>query len=119
MAKAARYLKYGGYIGIGFRATASALKVQEVCRTGVTEACERVRFTETGSFVGSMAGGSLGAWAGGSIATHLCVGVATVTGGAGGILCGLVLAGAGGYIGGKGGEWGGKLMGEEIYKVLQ
>jgi len=42
-----------------------------------------------------------------------------MTGGAGGILCGLVLAGAGGYIGGKGGEWGGKLMGEETYKILQ
>lgn len=33
--KAARYLKYDGYIGIALTGTASAMKVQEVCRAGL------------------------------------------------------------------------------------
>ena len=114
--KTARYLKYGGYIGIGFGATASALKVQEVCRTGVTEACERVRFTETGSFVGSMAGGSLGAWAGSGAASSLCIGIGLASGGTGGMVCSLMLVGVGSYLGSKGGEKAGLLVGEKVYE---
>ena len=35
VSKAAKYLKYGGCIGIALTGTASAMKVQEVCRTGL------------------------------------------------------------------------------------
>ena len=116
VAKAARYLKYGGYIGIGFGATASALKVQEVCRTGESEACERIRFTETGSFAGGVAGGAAGAWIGSNAAAILCAGIGAATAGTGTVACGLVILGAGSYLGGKGGETGGEWLGEFIYK---
>jgi len=119
VAKAARYLKYGGYIGIGLGGTASALKVQEVCRGGETEACKKARFTETASFFGGIGLGGLGTAATTASAPYLCGAIGFASAGAGGFVCSLVLIGIGSYISGKGGEWGGEMAGEEIYRVLQ
>jgi len=116
VAKAARYLKYGGYIGIGFGATASALKVQEVCRAGDTEQCKKVRFTETGGFVGGLTGGAAAGWLlSGGTAGSVCTALG-IAGGVGGVVCGLVVVGAASYAGGKGGEWAGEIAGEKIYE---
>jgi hypothetical protein len=53
IAKAAKYLlKHGGYVGIALGDTAFAFKVQEVCGAGETQACQKIRFTETGGFSG-------------------------------------------------------------------
>jgi hypothetical protein len=61
VAKTAKYLKYGGHVGVALGGGASLLKVQEVCRSGETEACKRIRFTEAGSFSGGLGGGAVGA----------------------------------------------------------
>ncbi|MGE1085306.1 PAAR domain-containing protein, partial [Pseudomonas shirazensis] len=44
VAKAAKYVKYGGHIGTALGGTSSYLKVEEVCRAGETEECKRIRF---------------------------------------------------------------------------
>ena len=99
--------------------TASALKVQEVCRGGETEACKKARFTETASFFGGIGLGELGTAATTASAPYLCGAIGFASAGAGGFVCSLVLIGIGSYISGKGGEWGGEMAGEEIYRVLQ
>ena len=52
VAKASKYVKYGGWLGTAIGGGASAVKVQDVCTAGNAKMCERVKFTETGSFTG-------------------------------------------------------------------
>ena len=115
VARAAKYLKYGGYIGIALGGTASSLKVQEVCRAGETQACERVRFTETGSFVGGVAGGTLAASLTSPVVGSICAAIGISSGGLGGFVCGLVVAGAASFVGGAGGSAGGEWIGDFLY----
>ena len=117
VAKAAKYLKYGGYIGIALTGTASAMKVQEVCRAGETEACEKIRFTEAGGFFGGIGGGSAAVALTSPAVGSICAAIGIGSGGLGGVVCGLVVVAGASYAGGKGGEWFGGLAGEEIYKV--
>jgi hypothetical protein len=46
VSKAAKYLKYGGWIGPVIGGAASSMKVQEVCAAGNTEACEEGAYSE-------------------------------------------------------------------------
>lgn len=119
IAKAAKYLKYGGYIGIGLAGTSTVLKVQEVCRAGETEACRKIRFTETGSFAGSLGGGGAGAWVGGAGATAVCAAIGIGSAGLGGIVCGLVVVGGASFVGGALGGAGGETAGETLYEWAQ
>lgn len=115
VAKTAKHLKYGGYVGSALGGGASVLKVQEVCRAGETEACKRIRFTEAGSFSGGLGGGMAGVALGGYAAYLTCGVAAAFTGGLGGAVCGIVLVGGGSVAGGVGGSYGGELMGERLY----
>ncbi|MFT0543657.1 PAAR domain-containing protein [Pseudomonas faucium] len=112
VAKTSNYLKYGGYVAIGLGAGASYLKVKEACRAGETQACKRIRFTETGSFSGGLAGGAAGAWLAGKAATAVCA-----LGPYGKIFCGIVVVGGGSLVIGKAGEEMGELMGDVIYEA--
>ena len=111
VAKAAKYVKYGGHIGTALGGTSSYLKVEEVCRAGETEECKRIRFTEAGSFIGGLSGGSLGAAGGKGAAVAVC-GFA----GPYAPVCSLVMVGAGAIIGGKYGGSLGEVGGEVIYE---
>jgi uncharacterized Zn-binding protein involved in type VI secretion len=98
--RASKYIKYGGYLGIIVGGGASYMKVKEVCRAGETEACKRIRVTETGAFSGSVLGGMVVATASSSAAAPLCVALGLSTGGLGFLACGLGVA-AGGAVGGS------------------
>ncbi|MDA8485586.1 hypothetical protein NNO07_21160 [Pseudomonas resinovorans] len=115
VAKVAKYLKYGGHFAIAVGGVSSALKVQEVCRAGETEACQKIRFTETGSFVGGVAGGAVLS----GIGFPICVAIGIGTAGVGGLACGLVLTGAASYLGATGGSWAGERFGDQIYRMQQ
>lgn len=117
VAELGKYLKHGGYAAIGLGGAASLLKVQEVCRSGDDRACEKIRFTETGSFFGGMTGGSLGALGGGSAASTLCVVFTVGSGGLGGAVCGIALVGGGALGGGMFGEHLGERVGEVLHGV--
>lgn len=58
VAKAAKYVKYGGWLGTAVGGGASYMKAQDVCMAGDTKACKRVKLTESGSFIGGVAGGA-------------------------------------------------------------
>ncbi len=116
VAKAAKYLKYGGHIGIALTGTASSMKVQEVCRAGETEACEKIRYTEAGSLVVGVGGGTLAAGLVSPVAGSICVAIGIGSGGLGGVVCGLIVVGGASFAGGAGGAAGGEWMGEFIYE---
>ncbi|WP_239658828.1 hypothetical protein [Pseudomonas weihenstephanensis] len=117
VSKAAKYLKYGGWIGTGIGGGASYMKVQDVCAVGKTEKCRKIRFTESGGFLGSVAGGAgAGYLLSGAIGGGLCVGLTAATGGIGGLVCGIVVVGAGSFLGGFAGGIVGEIGGEVIYE---
>lgn len=71
ISRAAKYMSAGGYIGIGIGGVSSLLAIQEVCVGDSGAACEKVKFTEGGKFLGAtfggMAGGAGAPLVGGSI----------------------------------------------------
>ncbi|HAG2882660.1 TPA: hypothetical protein G8051_004731 [Salmonella enterica] len=106
-AKAARFLKYGGYIGIGFSFANTSNDVALACTTGRENECGKVAFKEYSKFgfstAGGLTGGALGATAGGAI----CVGLGIITApaaGFGGFACAAIGSLAGGYLGSNSGE---------------
>ncbi|QDY42181.1 hypothetical protein [Candidatus Pantoea soli] len=95
-AKAARFLKMGGYIGIGFSFANTTNEVVNACTRGREGECGKIAFREyskftSGTFAG-MAGGTLGASAG----LGICFAVGIATAGAGGVACAAVGSIAGG-----------------------
>ncbi|KAB8308312.1 hypothetical protein EH228_13575 [Erwinia endophytica] len=97
-AKAARFLKAGGYIGIGFAFAGTTNDVANACSKGREGECGKIAFKEyakftSGTFAG-MAGGTLGASAG----MGVCVAVGIVTAGAGGVACAAVGSLVGGAV---------------------
>jgi len=120
VAKAAKVVKYGGWIGTALGGGASYLKVQEVCTAGNTEACERVKFTETGGFVGGIGGGAaVGALLSGSTVGAVCVGLGVPTGGMATLACGVVVVAVGSFAGGGLGGMAGEMTGEVVYEMTQ
>lgn len=110
--KASQYVKYGGWIGTAVGGGASVMKVQDVCTNENAEECEKIKFTETGSFLGGAVGSAVGA----STASTICVALGVSSAGIGGALCGIVVAGAGSFTVGYMGEKGGEIAGELIYE---
>lgn len=118
VSRAAKILKAGGWVGIGIGGGGSYLKVQEVCASGSEEACRKVKYTETGSFLGGLGGGALGGAAAAYGAGTVCVAIGIGTGGIGGLVCGLVVVGAGSFVGGQALGTAGEKAGELIYEQL-
>jgi hypothetical protein len=120
VAKASKYVQYGGWVGTAVGGGASYMKVQDACTAGNTEACEKVKYTEGGGFIGGVSGGVI---AGGLLSAGttgaICVALGVPSAGVGTLVCGIVVVGgvsfAAGAIGGKGGE----MAGEMIYKATQ
>jgi hypothetical protein len=116
--RAARYMTAGGYIGIGIGGVSSLLAVQEVCNGGSGAACEKVKFTEGGKFVGSTAGGFVGADIAQRASGPICLALGVSTG-IGGVVCVATVIGVGAWMGtGYFGESGEKL-GEVFYEITQ
>jgi uncharacterized Zn-binding protein involved in type VI secretion len=113
VAKVSKYLKYGGWVGIGLGAGASYLKVHEACRAGETDECKKVRFTEAGTFSGGLVGGAVGAAAGKSAASAVCK-----FGAWGKAACGIVTVGGLAFGSSKGVEAFGEFLGEQIYEAI-
>jgi uncharacterized Zn-binding protein involved in type VI secretion len=117
VAKASKYVQYGGWLGTAVGGGASAAKVQDVCAAGNSEACRRIRLTESGSFtVGVAAGMATGRILTAPVVGGLCVALGVPTGGFLTLACSIVAAGAGSYAGGTLGEMSGELIGEVIYE---
>ncbi|SFQ80851.1 hypothetical protein SAMN03159489_05764 [Pseudomonas sp. NFPP07] len=120
VAKAAKVVKYGGWIGTAIGGGASYMKVQDVCAAGNTEACEKVRFTETGNFVGGVGGGAIvGAFLTTPIVGTLCVALGVPTAGLASLACGVVVVGSASFTAGVVGNSAGEAMAEKIYEAVK
>ncbi|WP_343587527.1 PAAR domain-containing protein [Pseudomonas viridiflava] len=117
VARLSKYLEYGGYAAIGLGGTSSYLKVQEVCRTGETEACKKVRLTETGGFAVGTAGAMLGSSGATLVSGTICAVITMGSAGLAAPVCGIVLVGASGMAGGALGGMLGESVGEVIYEA--
>ncbi|MHC8366560.1 hypothetical protein ACYZT9_11945 [Pseudomonas sp. ZT5P21] len=120
VSKAAKYVKYGGWVGTAVGGGASVVKVQGVCAEGNLEACEKVKFTETGGFLGGLTGGiAAGALLSGPTAGVICAALGVPTGGAGTFACGLLVVGASSLAAGEALGKGGEIIGERIYEAIK
>ncbi|CAI8990736.1 MULTISPECIES: hypothetical protein [Pseudomonas] len=118
ISRAAKYMSTGGYIGIGIGGVSSLLAIQEVCVGDSGAACERVKFTEGGKFVGSTGGGILGARIGLASSGPICL-VLGATTGIGGVVCVATLVGVGAWAGTTDGGEIGEVFGEVLYETMQ
>lgn len=117
VSKAAKYVKYGGWVGTAVGGGASVIKVQGVCAEGNVEACEKVKFTEAGGFLGGIVGGvAIGLALSAPAVSSLCIALSIPTGGTAGLVCGVVIVGAGSYAGGSAGGIFGESAGEIVYE---
>lgn len=117
VARASKYVQYGGWLGTAVGGGASAAKVQDVCAAGNSEACRRIRLTESGSFtVGVAAGMATGRILTAPVVGGLCLALGVPTGGFLTLACSIVAVGAGSYAGGTLGEMSGEFIGEAIYE---
>ncbi|WP_275928571.1 hypothetical protein [Pseudomonas sp. 3MA1] len=120
VAKASQYVKRLGWLGVGLGGGASYLKVQEVCTAGNVEACERVRLTEVGGFLGAVGGSAVVAgYLSGGAAGALCVALGVPAGGTATVVCVLAVVGAGSYASGAAIGALGEQTGEVIYEMIQ
>ncbi|MNO97283.1 hypothetical protein D3C76_889840 [compost metagenome] len=110
LAKASKYIKAGGWIGIALGASASVTKTADACRFGREQDCHKVSITEAGKFFGGLAGGAVGA----PLGATACVALSVT--GVGGIVCGIVMVGVGSVVGGSIGESLGEGAGEKVYE---
>jgi len=114
LAKMAKYLKAGGSVAITVGGASSALKISEVCQAGNVKSCQKIKVTEAGNFSGGLAGGWLGGKIGSKAATKVCW-----KAGANGLVCGVVITGAGALAGSLLGMGSGEKLGEVIFEAIQ
>lgn len=109
-ARAARFLKAGGYIGIGFSFLGTTNEVANACTTGREGECKKVAFREYANFAFSTGGGMVGGAWGSSTMIGVCAEVGVATAGVGGVACAAVGSIAGGYAG--------NVVGEKVVSVF-
>ena len=118
VSRATKYMKAGGYIGIGLGGVSSLLAIEQVCKGDSGETCEKVKFTESGKFGLSTAFGALAGWGSGLASGPICLALGASTG-IGGVVCVAAVVGTGAWIGTAGGGAAGEVIGEKIYEVIQ
>ncbi|MGE9553035.1 hypothetical protein ACQPT2_17905 [Erwinia amylovora] len=105
-AKAARFLKMGGYIGIGFAFVGTTNDVVDACTKGREGECGKLAFREYTKFGLSTAAGVGAGAIGASAGVGICAAVGIVTAGIGGVACAAVGSVAAGYAGSEFMNWG-------------
>jgi hypothetical protein len=117
ISRAAKYMSTGGYIGIGIGGISSLLAIQEVCVGDSGAACEKIKFTEGGKFMGSTLGGFAGGKAASAAAGPVCAAIGFTP--VGKVICVALAVGTGAWMGTTAGEMGGEFAGEKLYEVIQ
>lgn len=99
--KAARFLKAGGWLAIGFAGANTTNEVYNACTVGREQSCSKVAVKKYSSFGASLGGGIYGGKYGAMAGAGVCVALGVATGGVGLLACSIVGAAAGGYVGGE------------------
>ncbi|MHC2147232.1 hypothetical protein [Pseudomonas sp. 210_17 TE3656] len=116
VARAAKYIKKGVYIGTALDIASTALEIKKACSLGREDQCTRAKYIEGSSLVLGLAGSAMGGSAGGFGATLGCtVVLGLASGGPGALVCAVVGGAVGGWAGGVIGGNLGESTGEFIY----
>ncbi|MNG22983.1 hypothetical protein D3C84_1075350 [compost metagenome] len=119
MARAAKLIKRGVYIGTALDVASAGLSIRQACALGREDECTKAKYVEGASLAGSLVGGSAGGVVGGYTATLGCLFVLGIaTGGPGGLVCGVVGGAVGGWAGGKLLGGAGEKIGEHLYEGM-
>ncbi|MFJ3370490.1 hypothetical protein [Pseudomonas sp. NPDC086251] len=119
VAKAAKLIKRGTYIGTSLAVASSGLEIRNACALGREDECQKAKYVSGGSLVGSLMGGAVGGYIGAPIAATGCfVALGIVTGGPGALACVVIGGALGGLAGGKHGGTGGEMLGEYLYNMV-
>ncbi len=113
--RAAKYMRAGGYIGLGIGGVSSLLAVQDVCTGDSGAACKKVKFTEGGKFAGSAIIGYAGGEMAYAASGYICAALGFTTG-IGGVVCVAAIVGVGSWGGNKLGGIAGEGAGEIVYE---
>ena len=117
VAKAAKFIKKGTYIGTALDVASTALKIKKACAEGREEQCTRAKYVETSSFAFGLGGGVAGGALGGAVGTFGCVVVlGMVSSGTGALACSVLGGAVGGWGGGELGGEVGENFGDYIYR---
>lgn len=115
VSRATKHMKLGGYIGIGLGGVSSLLAIQQVCNEDSGAACEKVKFTEGGKFIGSTFFGATSGWASSVAGGSICAALGVTTG-IGGVVCVAAIVGTGAWVGTTVGGMGGEMSGDILYE---
>ena len=115
VAKAAKLIKRGAYVGIVLDTASTAVDIKTACSTGREDECTKAKYVEGSKLVGNLGGAAAGA----GVATVICVTGLGLTTGPGALACGVITAGILGWLGGEIGGKGGEVTGELLYEVSQ
>ena len=115
VAKAAKLIKRGAYVGIVLDTASTAVDIKTACSTGREDECTKAKYVEGSKLVGNLGGAAAGA----GVATVICVTALGLTTGPGAFACGVITAGVLGWLGGEIGGKGGEMTGELLYEVSQ
>lgn len=119
VAKAARFMKAGGYVGIGLELAASGVNIYQACAMGREEECKKAKYLEGGKLVAGVGGGIAIARLGSALAYSACAGLGVATGGVGMFACLLLGSAVGGYVGGLSGSYFGEVTGKILYSATE
>ena len=115
VARAAKLIKRGVYIGTALSVASAGLKIKQACAFGREDECTKAKYVEGSKLVGNLGGAAAGA----GVATVICVTGLGLTTGPGALACGVITAGILGWLGGEIGGKGGEVTGELLYEVSQ
>lgn len=121
VAKAAKLIKSGTYIGTALTVASSGLAIRNACALGREDQCTRAKYVEGASLVLGLGGGATLGYLGGYAATYGCIVVlGAITGGPGALMCSVAGGAIGGWAGGSMGSSMGEKVGEYLYgEIIQ
>ena len=120
VAKAAKLIKRGVYIGVALDVASAGLDIRQACAFGREDECTRAKYVNGGSLAGGLGGSAVGGSFGsmvGSAGCYFALGI--VTGGPGALTCVVIGGAVGGWVAGKQGQIGGEMIGEFLYNMVK
>lgn len=120
VAKAAKLIKRGVYIGVALDVASAGLDIRQACALGREDECTRAKYVNGGSLAGGLGGSAVGGSFGsmvGSAGCYFALGI--VTGGPGALTCVVIGGALGGWVAGKQGQIGGEMIGDFLYNMVK
>ena len=116
VARAAKLIKRGVYIGVALDVASAGLSIRQACALGRENECKKAKYVVGSSLIGSLGGGALGGSLGSRVASFGCMlALGVASGGSGALICAVVGGAVGGVAGGSLGGTEGENFGEYLY----